>query len=169
MALSSTRFEFRVALSDVDRAITRDDKLIVACHPSETAEHLILRVLAWCLLWEERLELGPGLSNPDAPDLSTRDLTGELTTWVECGAATQKKLEHVLHHTRAQIHFIFEDPKRDVPLDAERLHRWQIDPALVRELARSGERRQKWAVTIVGDHFYIDADGESFDGAITRS
>ena len=168
MALPATRFEFRIALSHVDRAINREEKVIVARHPSETSQHLILRVLAWCLLWEERLEFGVGLSDPDAPDLSTRDLTGELTTWIECGAASERKLSHVLHHTRAELHFVFDDPKRREALEDPRLHHWQIDTELIRALAANEERRQKWTVTIVGDHFYIDADGKSFDGAITR-
>ena len=31
-----------------------------------------LKVLAFCWLWEERLAFGPGLGDPDAPDLETR-------------------------------------------------------------------------------------------------
>ncbi len=168
MALTSTRLAFQIALSHVDRAITLDQQVIVAQHPSETTEHLILRVLAWCLLHEERLEFGRGLSDPDEPDLSVKDLTGEVTAWIECGSATDEKLQHVLHHTRAQLHFLLTDPRKRSTIENDRFHQWLIDTQLVRELAMNEARRQKWTVTIVGDQFYIEVDGKSVDGAITR-
>ncbi len=181
MALTPTRYEFRVALSHVDRGRDRDESIIVARHPSETAEHLTLRVLARCLLDEDGITFGPGLSDPDAADLLTRDLTGQLTTWVECGAATADKVRRVLqHNSGVAVHVVLADERRASELvqgfEADgRLPRrskiptcWTVDGALVRALAGKEERRQRWTVTVVGDHFYIDADGESFDGAVDR-
>ena len=45
---------------------------------------------------------------------------------------------------------------------------WTIDRALVAELAAREDRRQRWSVTVVGDHFYIDADGKTLDGPLTQ-
>ena len=105
MALSPTRMEYRIALSHLDRGRTLDEAVIVGRHPSETMEHLTLRVLAWCLFSEERLEFGPGLSTPEAPDLWTRDLTGRLTTWIECGAADPEKVRRVVQQNHGlQLH-----------------------------------------------------------------
>src|SRR5688572_33071030 len=101
MALPATRLEYRLALSDTDRGVDVRTSLVVAQHPSETREHVTLRVLAWCLLHEERLELGPGLSDPDVADLWTRDLTGRLTTWVECGTADAEKLRKAMQQNAA--------------------------------------------------------------------
>ena len=49
MALSSTVHHFDIALSDVDRGVYESLSFKVARHPSETAEYLIARVLAYCL------------------------------------------------------------------------------------------------------------------------
>ena len=46
MALPSARREFRIALSHVPRGLTREDSVILAQHPSENEEHVVLRVLA---------------------------------------------------------------------------------------------------------------------------
>ena len=85
MALPSARFEFRRTLSDADRGVSVQQSAIVARHPSETAERLILRVLAFCLLFGERLEFGPGLSDPEAADLRAVDARAALiegpTNW----------------------------------------------------------------------------------------
>jgi uncharacterized protein YaeQ len=137
-------------------------------------------MLAWCLVNEERLEFGPGLSTPDSADLWTHDLTGRLTTWVECGSATADKLRKVQQHNPGvAVHVVLDDARRAQELTAElagsKLPRastppvlWTVDQALVAELAGRDERRQKWAVTVVGDHLYIDADGRALDGPVGR-
>ncbi len=180
MALSPTRLEYRVTLAHVDRAREADAAVIVARHPSETAEHVTLRMLAWCLLHDEGLAFGPGLSTPDAPDLAIHDATGRLTAWIECGAATAERLRKALsQHAGAQAHVVLDDAARAEALAAElaasRWPRacppaivWSIDRELVAALAARQERRQKWGVTIVGDHFYVDADGRALDGAVSR-
>ena len=45
---------------------------------------------------------------------------------------------------------------------------WTIDRAMVMALAEREERRQKWAVTVVGDHFYVDVEGRTLNGAVVR-
>jgi uncharacterized protein YaeQ len=179
MALQPTRLEFRLTLSHVDRGIDLAETLYVARHPSETQAHVVLRVLAWCLLQEPGIAFGPGLSTPDAADLWTHDATGRLTTWIECGAATAERLRKSLsQHAGAKSHVVLDDARAAEELRTElaatRWPRacppptlWTIDPALVAALAARDERRQRWAVTIVGDHFYIDVDGRTLNGAIT--
>jgi uncharacterized protein YaeQ len=180
MALSPTRYEYRLTLSNVDRGREADEPVLLARHPSETQLHVTLRVLAWCLLHEDGLAFGPGLSTPDAADLWTHDLTGRLTTWVECGAIPGERLrKSLLHHAGAASHVILDDEKRTAELLAElatlRWPRgtpapmiWTLDGALTAALAAREERRQRWGVTIVGDHLYVDADGTTLDGAVTR-
>jgi uncharacterized protein YaeQ len=175
MALPSTRLEYRIALSHVDRGLEAAQPVIVAQHPSETRAHVTLRVLAWCLFHEERLAFGPGLSTPDAADLWAHDLTGQLTAWIECGTADGEKLKKVIaHNPGATVHVLFDDPRRRDALAAE-VASWKrgavdirtVDAALVQALAAREERRQKWTVTIVGSHFYIDADGTALDGGVS--
>jgi uncharacterized protein YaeQ len=181
MALPSTRLEYRLTLSNVDRGVDRKHNLIVAQHPSETLEHVTLRVLAWCLLHEDRLEMGPGLSDPDAPDLWTRDLTGRATTWIECGAADADKLRKILQHNPGvAVHVVLCEPRRHADL-LEALSTWKkpprgsltlwlIDRSLVSSLSAREDRRQSWTVTIVGNHVYVETDTPlTIDGAIDQS
>lgn len=182
MALPSTRVEYRIALSHVDRGLEVSQTVIAAHHPSETAEHLTLRVLSWCLFYREGISFAPGLSDPEAADLWGHDLTGRLTLWVECGTADGEKLRRVMQHNAdAEVHAVFAGERRRRELleqvagwtraakGFERIELWSIAPALVAALCANEDRRHRWSVTIVGDHFYIDADGESLDGAIERS
>jgi hypothetical protein len=45
---------------------------------------------------------------------------------------------------------------------------WTIDPRLVAALAEKEARSCKWAVTIVGDHLYVEVDGTTLDGELVR-
>lgn len=181
MALPSVRYEYRIALSNVDRGVDLAETVIAARHPSETAEHLTLRVLAWCLLHRPGIGFGAGLADPDAPDLEARDPTGRVTLWVECGAADVEKVRRVLaHNSDAEVHAVFAGERRRDELlgqlaaakralkDAARLTLWTIDAALVTALAAREERRHRWSVTVVGDHFYVEADGATHEGAAVR-
>ncbi|HEY8211682.1 MAG TPA: YaeQ family protein, partial [Myxococcaceae bacterium] len=137
--------------------------------------------LARCLLFEERLEFGPGLSTPDAADLWARDLTGRLTVWVECGTADAEDLVRVAQRNAgSQVHAVFGDDRRlrelcdqfrgfDRPRKGEdALSIWRVEPALVRALARSEARRQVWTVTVLDEHLYVEADGTSLEGPLAR-
>lgn len=169
--------EYRIALANLDRGVTVEQAVIVARHPSETQEHLVLRVLAWCLLHEERLEFGPGLCEPDAPDLVARDLTGRITCWIECGGAAGEKLRKVVQHNPgAAVHAVFDDARRRDELRGELtgwrraadVTLWLVDGALVAALAAREEHRHRWTVTVVGDHLYVDAGGATVEGAVAR-
>jgi len=182
MALPSTRMDFRIDLSHVDRGVEASERVVVARHPSESVEHLMLRVLAHCIFHEEGLAFGPGLSDAEGADLWTRDPAGRLTTWIECGAAPFEKLKRVVQHNSGiQVHALFSEARRrDELLDAARapgarsgkvadaISVWTVAPALVAALAEKEARSSKWAVTIVGDHLYIEVDGVTLDGELVR-
>jgi len=85
VALTATIYNFDIDLADADRGVYESLALRVACHPSESEEYLITRVLAYALEFSEGIEFSRGLSNPDEPAISIRDMTGALKSWIEIG------------------------------------------------------------------------------------
>ena len=45
---------------------------------------------------------------------------------------------------------------------------WTIGARPVAALAEKEARSSKWAVTIVGDHLYVEVDGATLDGELSR-
>ncbi|MCB1669925.1 MAG: YaeQ family protein [Gammaproteobacteria bacterium] len=92
MALKPTIYKFKVDLSHLDRQVYETLNLTLARHPSETAERMLVRLLAFCFNARERLEFCKGLSNPEQPDLWQLGLTGNPELWIEVGEPATERI-----------------------------------------------------------------------------
>lgn len=92
MAPKSTVYKAQLQVSDMDRHYYASHDLVLAQHPSETDERLMLRLLAFALYADERLEFGRGLSTEDEPDLWRKDLTGQVEQWIELGQPDESRV-----------------------------------------------------------------------------
>jgi uncharacterized protein YaeQ len=179
MALPSVPYDFDLSLSDADRGLERRLVFKTARHPSESLERLWLRVLGYCWKWEERLGFGPGLAEPDEPDLYVEDYTGQRTLWMRVGkadparvqrAADRNALAHVvvLFESPARMRAFLEEAAQKKIARLEEVELAAAEPGLLAALAAADERRHRLTVTIAGEHFYIDRDGETVDGPLHR-
>src|SRR5439155_790965 len=75
MALGDTIYVFDIELANSDSSVYESLRVSVARHPSETPQHMLTRVLAYCLEYTEGIALSNGLSEPDEPAIAVRDLT----------------------------------------------------------------------------------------------
>ncbi len=92
MALKATVYKAQLEISDIDRGYYGSHTLTLARHPSETEERLMIRLLAFAMHADERLEFGRGLSAEDEPDLWLRDDTGAIQLWVDVGLPDERRL-----------------------------------------------------------------------------
>jgi uncharacterized protein YaeQ len=92
VALNATIYTFEITLNDADRGIYEALSFRAARHPSETEEFLLTRVLAYCLEYREGIAFSKGLSDPDAPALEIRELTGTLQSWIDIGTPDPSRL-----------------------------------------------------------------------------
>jgi uncharacterized protein YaeQ len=179
MALPSTLHRFELALSDAERGVDRTLTISAARHPSETLERLWLRVLALAWRWRDGLAFGPGLSEPDAPDLAAPAPGGGLALAVRVGRPEPERVHRdVTRNAGGAVAVLFESPRRMEAfleearaLGLARLARAElaaVEPAFLAALARHDDRRVRAAITIVADHVYVDVGGATLDGPIVR-
>jgi uncharacterized protein YaeQ len=181
MALPATLHHFDVRLSNVDRGVDRDLSVKVARHPSETVERLWLRLLAYCWQWEETIAFGPGICEPDEPELVALGPDGTTRTLlVRVGRPEVSRVEKDLARGGgARVAVLFEGERRQEAFLAEaragrpeRLARAElaaVPDLLLRAVARREERRQRLGLTIVADHLYLDLGAETVDGPLVRA
>lgn len=92
MALKATIYKAELNISDMDRHYYQSHALTIACHPSETMERMMVRVLAFALNAHERLSFTKGLSSDDEPDLWLKSLSDEIELWIELGQPDEKRI-----------------------------------------------------------------------------
>ncbi|MDQ3510507.1 MAG: YaeQ family protein [Pseudomonadota bacterium] len=93
MAPKATVVKAELQVSDMDRHYYATHMLTLAQHPSETDERLMVRLLAFALYAQDRLEFGRGLSNEEEPDLWRRDYVGDIELWIDLGQPDETRIK----------------------------------------------------------------------------
>lgn len=99
MALKATIYKAELQVSNMDRGYYATHSLVLALHPSETEERMMLRVLAFALNADDELVFGKGISSEE-PDLWRRDLTGQVEQWIEIGQPDEQVLRRAAGRAR---------------------------------------------------------------------
>jgi uncharacterized protein YaeQ len=174
VALTATIYTPTVELADVDRGVYETLELRLARHPSESAPFFLTRILAYCC------ELAPGLtftaegiSAGDAPALTARDLTGQLTAWIEVGLPDAERLHRGAKAAPHVAVYTHRDPGQLLrQLAGRKIHRaealvlYSFDRALLDGASERLERRSRLLVSISDRHLYLEVDGHSFSSPI---
>ena len=175
MALSSTMHTFDVALSNIDRGVYEALTIKAARHPSETEEYLATRVLAYCLEYAEGIAFSKGLSEPDEPAISVRDLTGALQVWVEIGGPDAARLHRASKACARVVVYTHKDPRMLLRgYEGHRIHRaehvelYAPDRAVIERMVERLDRRVDFALTVTDGQLFLDLGGKTVSGALQR-
>ena len=103
MAPKATVVKAELQVSDMDRHYYAAHNLTLAQHPSETVERLMVRLLAFALHADERLEFGRWLSDEDEPALWRRDYTGAIEQWIEVGQPDESRIRKACGRARQVV------------------------------------------------------------------
>jgi uncharacterized protein YaeQ len=181
MALPSKIIKFNLLISDVDRGVYRDVQVHAAQHPSETLSFLVTRLIAYALHVDDGVSLSrAGLCDPEDPPLLARDLTGEMTHWVDVGLPVASRL----HRATKTAQSVFVYCHKDTRVYLESLRRAVIyrgaeiefvilPRALLNPLTETIQRQNHWTFVRTEDQLFITVDragqpSETFEGALLR-
>lgn len=103
MALNSTIYKVELQISDMDRHYYATHALTLARHPSETEERLMVRLLAFALYADDRLEFGKGISDEDEPALWRKAYTDEIELWIEVGQPDETRIRKACGRSRQVV------------------------------------------------------------------
>jgi len=92
MALKATIYKVELQIADMDRNHYAEHALTLARHPSETDERMMARVLMYALNAQEGIAFTRGLSEADEPEIWVKDLTGQITLWIDIGQPDEVRL-----------------------------------------------------------------------------
>ena len=173
MALPATIYRVNIQLSDIDRACYESLQISVARHPSETAERLIMRVLAFAVCWEPELAFTKGIASGDEPDLWTRGGDGRVLSWIEVGLPDPDRLIKASRHVERVV--LFASGAALPRWTAQHLAKLQgianltvvgFEQEFLNRLTEGLERTIAWDLTITGGSIYLNINGETMETAL---
>jgi uncharacterized protein YaeQ len=173
MALTSTIYNLSVQLSDIDRGVYETLELRIARHPSETAEYMLTRVLAYCLEYQEGIAFTEGVAAVDEPAVLVRDLTGRITAWIEVGAPDAERLHRGSKLAgRAAIYVHREPTQLLAQFAGKKIHRaaeipiYSFGRGWIEGVASMIERRCSLSLSITERQLYLDLNGKNFSTTV---
>ena len=173
MAAGAVMHTFTGSLADVDRGVYEELSLRVARHPSETDSYMLVRVLAFCLEWDEGVAFSEGISSTDEPAVVIRDRTGRLTGWIEVGAPDAARLHHGSKLAERTAVYTHRDPAKVMALwagkrihEAERITLHSFDDGFVDAAVAVLERRNAITVSVTERQLYLELNGSTLSSAI---
>ena len=132
-------------------------------------------MLAYCLEYAEGIAFSRGLSDPDEPALSVRDLTGALRSGSTSARRTRRACTRRARPRRASPLYTHRpaDQIRRL-LAGEKIHRaealelYAIDRDLIAGFAGRLERRMKLDLSVSDRHLYLTVGKSTLSGALER-
>ena len=176
MALTSTIYNFDIDLADTDRGVYETLALRVARHPSESEDYLLTRVLAYALEYGDGIQFSSGgLSTPDEPAITVRDLTGQLQAWIEVGTPDAARLHRASKGAPRVAVYAHRDARQFLArLAGERIHRaehveiYSVDLQLLGSLVSRLERRMSLSITVSERELCVSIGSDTYTGGVTR-
>lgn len=164
MALKSTIFKANVAIADIDHGYYADHALTLARHPSETDERMMVRLVVLALNAHQlndmcngdgTLAFGAGLSDPDDPDVSLTDFTGQKRLWIEVGQPEEKPIAKACGKADAVVLYPFHHAAEvwwkgmeGKLARQDKLQVWRLPSDTAQALAALAERSMQLQATI---------------------
>jgi len=173
MAAGTTVYALKVELADVDRGVYAALDLRLARHPSETVEFMLTRLLAYCLEHQEGIAFSDGVSAIDEPAVLVRDLTGQVTGWIEVGAPSAERVHKGAKLAARTAIYTHRDPEQLLASYAgQRIHRaaeiplYSFGRDFIERVAATLPRRAALALSRTEGQLYLDVDGVTHGTAI---
>lgn len=173
MALPSTVHKAAIQLADVDRGIYGTLQATVARHPSETAERLVARLLAYAIFYDEELTFTKGICAAEEPDLWIKGGDGRVLFWVEVGLPDPERIIKASRHALRVA--LLACGKTFATWEQQHLSKLEkaanvtvigVDQAFIARVTALLERAIVWSITLTEGTCYLTVGEETLETAI---
>ena len=179
MALKSTIFKAELQVSDLDRNHFATHSLTIARHPSETDQRMMVRLLAFALNADERLEFGRGLSAEDEPDLVKTDLTGSIDLWIDVGLPDEREVRKASGRAREVKVYLYGGrsaalwwaQNEEAMARLRNVSVMEVSESVAASITALADRTMRLDCTIQDGQVWLAANGETlhFEMAVLKS
>lgn len=175
MALNATIYNLTVELADIDRGVYTTLDLRMARQPSESAEYMLMRLLAYCLEYTDGIAFTQGVAAGDEPAIYVRDLTGQVQAWIEVGLPDAERLHRGSKLAGRAAVYTHRDVEQLLAQYAgKKIHQaaaipiYALDRRFVEAVAALIDRRTALSLSITDCELYVTIGGQTFNGHLVE-
>lgn len=175
MAQTATVYSLRIDLADMDRSVFETLDLRIARQPSETIEYMLVRILAYCLEYQDGITLTEGVAAGDEPAVLVRDMTGRISAWIEVGMPDAARLHRGVKlagraavYTHRDVRKLLAQFSASKIYKAETIPVYAIDRGFIDGVAAAIERRLELSLSITDRELYLTIGDRSFTTTIVE-
>jgi len=174
MAQTATIYNLSIDLSDVDRGVYEQFEVRIARHPSETAEYMLVRILAYCLEFQEGISLTEGVASADEPAILVKDMTGQIKAWIEVGLPDASKIHRGSKAAARTAVYTHRGRQLLSQLAGSKIHKsesvpiYTLDSEFIDEVAGLIDRRSSIGLSVTEQQIYLSINGKDFTTSIQQ-
>lgn len=109
MALKATIYKATINISDMDNHYYDELNLTIAQHPSESDKRMMVRLIAFILNVQERLEFTKGLSEEGEPEIWKKSYTDDIELWIDLGRPDETRLRKASHKSQQVSVYCYDE------------------------------------------------------------
>ena len=171
MALKATIYKAAVNVADLDRNQFLDANLTLARHPSETEERMMLRLLAWIMYADDRLQFTRGLSADDEPEVwQLNDHLG-VDLWIEMGLPEERRIKKACSRSQQVALFTYNSRAAEIWWQQNQtalagfknLTVWYFDDAKLSQLTTLATRNMTLQATLQEGTIWLSDDRNNLE------
>lgn len=169
MALKAIIYKANIQLSNMDQDHYGQYPLTIACHPSETEERMMVRVLAFAMHADERLTFTQGLCEDEEPELWQKNLTDDIELWIDLGQADETRIKKACSRSKQVVLYTYQPRSAEVWWDKIKNKLARYDNLTVISLANGDsesladlcERTMQLNVMIQDGEIWVSSDSKT--------
>lgn len=101
--MGSKAFRLSIFIND------KQNILNIVKHKSESQEHFICKIIAYCLNHSSEIEVSQEICRGMLPDLFIPDNSNNFKLWIEIGNFTRRKIGYASHHSQNIILYTYKN------------------------------------------------------------
>lgn len=174
MAIKPTIFKAKIDWSNLDNHIYESLDLTIAQHPSESTERMWVRILSFCLNYDENLSFSRGLSNVDEPAIWQKSLDDQIELWLDVGEPAPDRIKKASRISKALKIYSFNskssvwwDQNREI-LSGFNIEVWQFDWNEIVSSCAFVDRTMQFSASFSEGSFFLADDSAQFEVKVKK-
>jgi uncharacterized protein YaeQ len=173
MSDKTSIFKVHIDISNIDQHRYEQLRFTVALQRQESLSHLVMRLIAYAMVPEEKLSFGQGVCTGIDPDVMVKDYDDHYIYWIDAGYPAMERIKKASHQADNVLIFSLNDSEwltdsHNDLMNMNNTHLLLLEPPVINTLEEGIERNINWSLVIDGCKIGISDTENYVESTISR-